>query len=125
MPGVVGGLALGGHGANTGYRRARLNAFDRKRTEALIRAAATLIGEKGLDGATMTEIATRAESAIGSLYQFFPTKQGITLAVTAQMAEQMDLRIGLLAQAIPEDAFDRLADGPLDFFCALREEMPA
>ena len=45
-----------------------------ERVAQLLRAGAEVFAEKGFDAATMTEIASRAEASIGSLYQFFPNK---------------------------------------------------
>ncbi|RDU98410.1 TetR/AcrR family transcriptional regulator [Trinickia dinghuensis] len=46
----------------------------RARVAALLDAAGAEFAEKGFDAATMTAIAARAGASIGSLYQFFPTK---------------------------------------------------
>ena len=37
--------------------------------------------EKGYDAATMTEIAARSGTAIGSLYRFFPSKESLSDAL--------------------------------------------
>jgi AcrR family transcriptional regulator len=55
----------------------------KERVAALMAAGAAVFGEKGFDGATMTEIAARAGAAIGSLYQFFPTKDVLAEAISA------------------------------------------
>jgi AcrR family transcriptional regulator len=70
------------------------------RVAALMEAAAAVFAEKGYDGATMTEIAAKAGAAIGSLYQFFPTKE---LLATALHDEQL----GALSQM-----FEAMRDGP-------------
>jgi len=49
----------------------------RARVEALLDAASIVFGERGYDQATMTEIAARSATAIGSLYRFFPTKEAL------------------------------------------------
>ena len=48
----------------------------KQRVAALIDAGAELFAEKGYEATTMTEIASRAGAAIGSLYQFFPVQGG-------------------------------------------------
>jgi len=53
----------------------------RERVAALLRAAAAVFAERGYDAATMTEVAARAGASIGSLYQFFPTKELLAAAV--------------------------------------------
>ena len=87
------------------------------RVAALIEAAARTFVEKGYDVATMTEIAAEARSSIGSLYQFFPTKQLLAEAlhvdrlarlnaVFVALEEKVD---GLSAADIGEAIFDGLA----------------
>lgn len=49
----------------------------RQRVAELVHAAAAVFAEKGYEAATMTEIAARARAPIGSLYQFFPTKDAL------------------------------------------------
>ena len=53
----------------------------RARVAALLEAAGEVFAEKGYDAATMTAIAARAGSSIGSLYQFFPTKDEVAQAL--------------------------------------------
>jgi AcrR family transcriptional regulator len=55
--------------------RAPKRARGRQRVAELMQAAADVFAEKGFAAATMTEIAARAGAPIGSLYQFFPTKE--------------------------------------------------
>ena len=62
------------------------------RVVVLLEAAAKVFARKGYDAATMTEIAAEAQSSIGSLYQFFPTKI-------------------LLAEALHVDRLERLKGG--------------
>src|ERR1700727_2411360 len=52
-------------------------ARGKQRVAELQQAAAAVFAEKGYEAATMTEIATRAGAPIGSLYQFFPTKEAL------------------------------------------------
>ena len=53
----------------------------KKRVALLLDAGAALFIEKGYEATTMTEIAARAGAAIGSLYQFFPSKQALAEAL--------------------------------------------
>jgi AcrR family transcriptional regulator len=52
--------------------------------------AARLIGQLGYEGVTMTAIAEQAEASIGTLYDYFPDKQAIALALKAQFTEEAD-----------------------------------
>jgi len=61
--------------------RAPRRARGQLRVEALLAAAADVFARKGFDAATMTEIAAQSDSSIGSLYQFFKTKEALAEAV--------------------------------------------
>ena len=49
----------------------------KQRVAELLTAGAAVFAEKGYEAATMTEIAARAGAPIGSLYQFFPSKEAL------------------------------------------------
>jgi AcrR family transcriptional regulator len=51
------------------------------RVAAITQAAVEVFIEKGFDAATMTEIAARSDTAIASLYRFFPTKESLADAL--------------------------------------------
>jgi AcrR family transcriptional regulator len=57
--------------------RAPKRARGKQRVAELLQAAAAVFAAKGYEAATMTEIAARADAPIGSLYQFFPTKESL------------------------------------------------
>jgi AcrR family transcriptional regulator len=64
-------------------------ARGRLRVDAIMQAGAELFAEKGYDAATMTEIAARSGTAIGSLYRFFPTKETLADALIMRYAERL------------------------------------
>jgi AcrR family transcriptional regulator len=49
----------------------------KQRVAELLAGGAAVFAEKGYEAATMTEIAARAGAPIGSLYQFFPSKEAL------------------------------------------------
>src|SRR6266700_1792371 len=53
----------------------------RLRVAAILQSAREVFMEKGYDAATMTEIAARSGTAIGSLYRFFPSKESLSDAL--------------------------------------------
>lgn len=61
------------------------------RVAALLESAAATFAEKGYQAATMTEIAARADAAIGSLYQFFPSKEALAAALLRRYGEWMEV----------------------------------
>ena len=91
----------------------------RERVAALLKAGAEVFSEKGYEAATMTEIAARAGASIGSLYQFFPTKELLAKALhEAYLADLSSMLEGLRQEASGQSAAgmaDRLFDGLLSF----------
>jgi AcrR family transcriptional regulator len=69
-----------------------------RRVAEVLEAAAQVIGERGYEGATMTEIAERARASIGALYQYFPNKEAIAQALRRKLAEEMRARWAPLAK---------------------------
>ena len=59
------------------------------RVAAILEAAEQVFAEKGYDAATMTEIAARSKTAIGSLYRFFPSKEVLSNALLADYVEKV------------------------------------
>jgi AcrR family transcriptional regulator len=92
----------------------------RLRVAAILDAAAQVFVERGHDAATMSEIAARSSTAIGSLYRFFPTKEVLADALLARYAET--LREGLEARAAKAGAMsaDELADAFVEMMLAFR-----
>ena len=81
--------------------RAPRRARGQLRVEALLAAAAEVFAAKGFDAATMTEIAAQSESSIGSLYQFFRTKEAVADALVGQQVDALWLRLDALADGAP------------------------
>lgn len=79
------------------------------RVEALLSAAARVFADKGYDAATTTEIAAAAQSSIGSLYQFFPTKEAVAQALIGLQAADLGARLAAMAEASPGWSLDELA----------------
>jgi len=92
------------------------------RVAALLDAGAAVFAEKGYEAATMTEIAQRAGASIGSLYQFFPSREALAEALFNRYVERMaELLDGIAARAagLPPA---RLADQLIDLMLELRAD---
>ena len=76
-------------------RRRPTQARSKKRVDAILSAAKSLISEKGSAQLKIHDIADRAEVTPASIYQYFPSKNAITLA---------------LAQDTFDNAFTSLSD---------------
>jgi AcrR family transcriptional regulator len=77
----------------SGLRKLPTQARSRARVEAILKAAGALLGEVGYDGVTTNLIAERAGVPVGSIYQFFETKDDIIAA----LVERFQARIHKLA----------------------------
>ena len=88
------------------------------RVASLLNAGGELFSEKGYDATTMTEIAQRAGASIGSLYQFFPSKEALAEALflryAARAAEQLDSFAALAPHLQPAQLADLLVDMKLE-----------
>ena len=84
----------------------------RERVNSLLMGGAEVFAEQGFEAATMTEIAARAGAAIGSLYQFFPTKEQLPgelhVRLLAVLAGELDALIEECAGATPDRLTERL-----------------
>jgi AcrR family transcriptional regulator len=65
--------------------------------DAILEGAAEVLERHGFDGYTTNQIAARAGVSIGSLYQYFPNKDAVTLALIER--ESTDL-VGEVAAAL-------------------------
>jgi AcrR family transcriptional regulator len=94
----------------------------RLRVAAITAAAIEVFTEKGYDAATMTEIAARSGTAIGSLYRFFPTKEALADALLLQYAQQMKNGLVALEQQARDISLERVADAFVDLMLLLQSQ---
>jgi AcrR family transcriptional regulator len=78
--------------------------------EAIIEAAAHVMEKRGLEGYTTNAIAERAGVSIGSLYQYFPNKDALTMALLERESQKMLDAVGLIN---PSDDFEVSLDAML------------
>jgi AcrR family transcriptional regulator len=87
----------------------------KQRVAALLDSAAAVFAEKGYEAATMTEIAERAGAAIGSLYQFFPSKEALAEALFDRFAERAAAAFVRVEELAPGCSARELADLFIDY----------
>lgn len=75
-----------------------------KNLEALIRAGQEVMGEKGIDAATMLEIAERADIGAGTVYSFFKSKDDLALAVLERLMHDLGNRIEQVTNTFADPA---------------------
>ena len=79
------------------------------RVEALLEAAAVVFMDKGYDAATMTEIAAKAQASIGSLYQYFPSKDLLADALVDRYAAHFSEAYAAIAASAAGRSADDIA----------------
>ncbi|MEN0064675.1 MAG: TetR/AcrR family transcriptional regulator [Myxococcota bacterium] len=91
-------------------RRVPRQERSRRRVEAILQAAHALVVEHGSDQLKMSEVATRANVPIGSVYQYFPDKQAILRELALNlMAEVRDmLRVAMANIGTKAEAVERI-----------------
>ncbi len=95
--------------------RKRLSAEERR--AGILAAAVSAFARDGYDGTTMDSIAARAEITKPVLYDHFPSKQALFLAVLQSIRDGLIARGETIAKgdADPEQKFRRLVDAFLEF----------
>ncbi|GGP23722.1 TetR/AcrR family transcriptional regulator [Silvimonas iriomotensis] len=97
----------------------------RLRVAALLEAADQLFASKGYEATTMTEIAAQAGSSIGSLYQFFPTKEHVADAVLTDHAADLYQRMTALTQQAEQWSVAETAQNLFSALIQFRAAHPA
>jgi AcrR family transcriptional regulator len=77
------------HLSSKNLRRQPKQPRGKQRVEKILDAAAEVFAEMGYDAATTHAIAARANTAVGSLYQFFPDKSAIFHALELRHVERV------------------------------------
>lgn len=77
----------------------------RETVDAILAATARVLVDEGYERASTNRIARVAGVSVGSLYQYFPNKEALVLAVIRRHCEEM---LGLLGRSVAA-----LADAPL------------
>jgi len=97
----------------------------RVRVAALLAAAGEAFADRGYDATTMTEIAARAGASIGSLYQFFPTKEMLADALVADYAEALHGRLAAIEADAQSGDADELGRRLFPLLIRFRADHPA
>ncbi len=108
-------------------RRVPTQARSRERYERILDAAAEEFAGVGYDGSTMEAIAERAESAVGSVYQFFPNKLAVYEALVKKHLDGAKALFDALLSATGEakpPSWEELVDQGVDAFAAFDRSGP-
>lgn len=82
----------------------RVARRQRRNRDALIRAAREIMTDKGVEGATMLEIAERADVGAGTVYNYFRSKDELAIAVLETLMHDLALRIEKVTNTFDDPA---------------------
>ncbi len=105
-------------------RRRPVQRRSLERFERILDAAAELLGESGYGPLTTREVARRAGVPIGTLYQFFPGKDGLVAALAARNLERYLARLAARVEAERPPRVAALADLAVEEFVAMKRAEP-
>lgn len=94
----------------------------RQMLERIVDAATRVLSERGYDGASTNRIAAEAGISSGSLYQYFPNKDAIVVAVLDRFADDLANRIGAQIEATMAEPWQTGGRALLDVQIGLFEE---
>lgn len=92
------------HSASPAAPEGRVARRQRRVRAALVNAARRIMSEKGIDGATMLEIAERADVGAGTVYNYFRSKDELAIAVLEDMMHDLALRIEKVTNTFEDPA---------------------
>lgn len=82
----------------------RVARRQRRNRAALIAAAREVMSEKGVDAATMLEIAERADVGAGTVYNYFKSKDELAIAVLETLMHDLGVRIEAVTDTFDDPA---------------------
>ena len=103
-----------GTGANLRRTRGRMTSAERR--EQLIAIARRLFAERGFDGASVEEIAARAEVSKPVVYEHFGGKEGLyAVVVDREVRQLLDMMRSALTSGQPRELLEQAALALLDY----------
>ncbi|MBZ0115493.1 MAG: TetR/AcrR family transcriptional regulator [Sandaracinaceae bacterium] len=105
-------------GANA-LRKRPVQARSRRRFDAILAAAGELFAEHGVEATAMEAIAARAGTSIGSVYQYFPDKRAVFVALAEQVLERSRATFDALVLDAEPMPWPALIDRAVDVFAAM------
>ena len=106
-------------------RRIPVQDRSERRVESFLAIASEVIAAMGYEAATMTEIASRASASIGSLYQYFPNKEAIAVALFRRLHGDLLARWTALATEADHLDAGQLGATIIERFAGFADEHPA
>ena len=82
----------------------RVDRRKRRNREALIQAGYEVMAQKGIDAATMSEIAELADVGAGTVYNYFASKDELAMSVMEQVMDRLAQRIEAVTNSFSDPA---------------------
>ena len=83
--------------------RGRVAIRQHRNREALVQAGYRVMSEKGIDAATMQEIADLADVGAGTVYSYFRSKEELAVAVIERVMHNLALRIAEVGETFADN----------------------
>jgi AcrR family transcriptional regulator len=114
-------------GDRDGLRRRPVQARSRATTAAILEAAARVFAEHGYAAGTTNRIAERAGVSVGSLYEYYPNKDAILVALVEAHFRESAARLGEQMAAVENAGLPlaTLVGRFVDLMVALHRDDPA
>ena len=106
-------------------RRWPVQERSRKRVQRILDAAAALIVEQGVEVLGTRAIAERSRIPIGSIYQYFASKDEIILALVQRDTGEMDEAVRAAVLALREPTMRTLVEATMRAFVGVYHHRPA
>jgi AcrR family transcriptional regulator len=90
--------------AKTAKSQGRVAARQERNREALVAAGYKVMSRKGIDAATMQEIAAIADVGAGTVYSYFKSKDDLAIAVLERLMHDLALRIEAVTDTFKDPA---------------------
>jgi AcrR family transcriptional regulator len=107
-------------------RRVPAQARSRERVERILDAAAQVFARDGYEPSTMEAIAERADTSIGSIYQFFPNKLAVFHALARRYLDRVRGLMDLMTDGplIDKATWPEILDASIDAWAEFHENDP-
>ena len=105
-------------------RRVPSQARSQERLERISDAAAEVFADVGFEAATMEAIALRADTSIGSVYQFFPNKRALLYTIAIRYAERVQTLFDELTDGATTESWDAFLDRTIDALADFHRREP-
>ncbi|WP_434525245.1 TetR/AcrR family transcriptional regulator [Photorhabdus asymbiotica] len=89
--------------AQTDHKRTRsYSRISGERVNELLKVAAQVFAERGFDGASVNEMAKRANASKGTYYSRFPSKEELLVAVISQRIQEVEVGLDKAMNSEPD-----------------------